>query len=275
MQHILRILACTACLLLLGACDDGANQQAGASRPTQSAPKVQKESPEPASFTVALAKNAVWPPPADSKVEEFDSVLTRQNFMAVLDMSGSMGESECSGSYGTKAAAARAALSAWLEGVPREANVGLVVFSGNTVELKVPLGVDNRDMLRQAVNATYPGGGTPLRTSMAMAYKELERRARHQNGYGDYRLVVITDGQHSEGENPRSVVDGILGNPANPVQIYTIGFCVANSALNQPGRVVYQSANNPEELRQGLDRVLAESTHFTADAIKEFPQDAK
>jgi hypothetical protein len=68
-------------------------------------------------------------------------------------------------------------------------------------------------------------------------------------------------------------VDRILGNPANPVQIYTIGFCISESALNQPDRIIYQSANNPEELRKGLERVLAESTRFTPDAIKDFQQD--
>ncbi len=224
-------------------------------------------------FSLAQARDAVWPPPVNAPIERYDPLLTRQNFMAVLDMSGSMSDTDCSGQFDTKAEAARFALVNWLESIPREANVGLVVFSRKAVKVYVPLGVDNRDVFQKAVQKTFPSGGTPLRTAMELALRELEERARHQNGYGDYRLVVITDGQHSEGEDPKPVVDAILNNPANPIQIYTIGFCITESALNQPGRIIYQSANNPDELKKGLDRVLAESTHFNIDAIKEFTKD--
>ncbi len=223
-------------------------------------------------YTVAEVKKAVWPKPGPEEIQAFDPVLTRDNYMAVLDMSGSMKESNCSGKYGSKAEAAREALAVWLNSVPRNANVGLVVFSSNRVQLKVPLGVDNRDRFIQAVQTTRPDGKTPLKDALAMAYNELERRARHQQGYGEYRIVVITDGMHSSGQNPGPVVEAILNNPANPVLIYTIGFCIDESALHQPGRTMYQSASNPDELSRGLSQVLAESSQF--DTIQEFQNNA-
>jgi hypothetical protein len=241
----------------------------------EEAPSVAEKSPTPEKtiqrpdvYTVAEVKSATWPSPGDAEILQLDPVPTRANYLAVLDMSGSMKDPDCAGRYGSKADAARAALAAWLRSVPRTANIGLVVFSGGAVSLKVPLGVNNREAFIRAVANTRPSGRTPLRDAVALAHKELERRARYQQGYGDYRIVVITDGMHSEGQDPRPVVDAILGNPANPALIYTIGFCIEESALHQPGRTMYQSAKNPEELSSGLQRVLAESQQF--DTIKEF-----
>ncbi len=232
-------------------------------------PRIPKETAQrPDVYTVAEVKSATWPSPGDAEIRQFDPVPTRANYLAVLDMSGSMGDADCAGQYASKADAARAALGAWLQSVPRTANIGLVVFSGGQVSLDVPLGVNNREAFMRAVAETQPSGKTPLRDAVAIAHGELERRARYQQGYGDYRIVVITDGIHSEGQDPRPAVSDILNNPANPVLIYTIGFCIEASALHQPGRTMYQSARNPEELSGGLQRVLAESQQF--DAIKEF-----
>jgi len=263
--------------ILAAACGEeqtppAATKQARAPK-TAAAPASKSSAPtvtprQAKTFTVAAVKAATWPSPGDEDIDQFDPMPTRANYLAVLDMSGSMNEPRCAGEYGTKAEAARAALAAWLESVPRTANIGLVVFSGGRVSLKVPLGVGNREAFLRAVAETRPAGNTPLYDAMALAHDELERRARYQNGYGEYRIVVITDGLHSQGQDPRPVVDGILGNPANPVLIYTIGFCIDKSALNQPGRTLYQSAKNPEELSSGLQRVLAESQQF--DTVKEF-----
>lgn len=224
---------------------------------------------EPA--TVSEAGQAVWPPDNGDAPETLDTHLTRTNYMVVLDMSGSMSRDNCSGSYPNKAVAARTALGAWLDGVGREDNLGLVVFDNRGVNVTVPLGRHNRDHFRQAVDEAYPNGGTPLYDAVEMARGQLAAQAEAQQGYGTYRLVVITDGQHSEGQNPTPQINAILENPANPVEIHTIGFCIERSALNQPGRTAYQSAKNPEELADGLNSVLAESQSF--DPIKEFQAD--
>lgn len=240
------------------------NQTSVADKPAPAPKPAQR----PDIFTVSEVKSATWPTPADEEIRRFDPVPTRANYLAVLDMSGSMKDPDCAGEYASKADAARAALAAWLKSVPRTANIGLVVFSGGRVSLEVPLGVNNRETFIRAVAGTFPSGKTPLYDAVTLAHRELERRARYQQGYGDYRIVVITDGMHSEGQDPRPAVNAILGNPANPVLIYTIGFCIEGSALHQPGRTMYQSAKNPEELSSGLQRVLAESQQF--DTIKEF-----
>lgn len=218
--------------------------------------------------TVAEAKSTPWPGGDAAEPDALDPMLTRTNYMVVLDMSGSMDSDQCSGSFNTKSDAAKAALNVWIDSVDQQANLGLIIFDGQGPSVRVNLGQDNRPDFRQNVNTSRPNGGTPLLTSLRLAHQELTERARYQQGYGTYRLMVITDGEHSEGENPSVEIERIASNPANPIELHTIGFCIDDSALNQPGVTLYRSARNPEELAQGLDSVLAESQDFAN--IQEF-----
>jgi hypothetical protein len=96
-----------------------------------------------------------------------------------------------------------------------------------------------------------------------MAFDSLTRQARAQLGYGEYHLVIVTDGYADPDEKPRTIVDKMLAE--TPIIIHTIGFCISDKhSLNQPGRILYQSATDVQSLQQGLDDVLAESPDFTA-----------
>ena len=205
-----------------------------------------------------------WPPASGEPVDRLDAEPTRDNVMLVLDMSASMDGQECSGTFESKAEAARRALKAWVGTVPEETNIGLAVFGPDGTWLAVPLGRSgaHRDELFEAVDAIRPRGATPLSDAVALARGELERQALFQQGYGTYRLVVITDGEHTEGYDPRAEVKMILANRNNPIEIHTIGFCIDDSALNLEGYTYYQSASNPDELRGGLENVLAEVEQF-------------
>ncbi len=203
-----------------------------------------------------------WPPGDIPEDARLDVNRQRTNVAVVLDMSGSMGKDDCAGDHASKAVAARAALEAWVAAVPRDANLGLIAFSDSRVQTLVPLGTDNRERFVDTARAVNPSGGTPLLSGMKAAHRMLIERARFQLGYGRYQIVMITDGEHSQGENPLPEVEAILANPANPVEIHTIGFCIDDSALKQPGLVQYQSAHDPEQLAEGLSQVLAESSTF-------------
>lgn len=211
--------------------------------------------------TVKDSLGSSWPN-SDLVVDQLDPLPTRENIMVVLDMSGSMASRTCAGHYDSKAEAARAVLSDWVNRVDPETNLGLVIFDTNGVTVRTPLGQHNRDGFIQQVNEAQPIGGTPLRSAMELALEQLEYRSVHQQGYGDYRVMVITDGEHTNGEDPAEPLSRVFSNPSDPTQIHTVGFCIDDSALNQPGLTVYQSAENPEELRDGLDSVLAESASF-------------
>ena len=207
------------------------------------------------------AQGMQWPP--SGKPDKLARDLTARNFYVVLDGSGSMSERACMGD-GRKMDQAKAALETFSKAVPRNANLGLMVFDSRGVQEQVPLALDNRqDFLRQ-VSITAPSGGTPLRDAIALARQRLEDQARRQLGYGEYVLVVVTDGEASAGQDPRPVVNDMLAR--TPIIVHTIGFCInPKHSLNQPGRTVYKAANDRADLERGLEAALAEAPAFTAD----------
>lgn len=244
-------------VLLLAACGDGDPEPAETLRTEDS---------------VRAAAAAVWPADTAGTPEAGQVGLTRTNLVAVLDMSNSMLSDDCAGDYHNRSVAARAALRAWLDSVPADANLALVVFDAGGTSVRVPLGVGNRDVFVDAVNRAQPGGVTPLSEAVALGQTMLEAQAAHQRGYGEYRIVVITDGRHSDGYDPAATINDIFDNFANPIEIHTIGFCITASALNQPGVTYYRSANNPDDLRLGLESALPEAIAFD---ITQFADDGQ
>ena len=214
-----------------------------------------------AASVAAAAAGMEWPPAG--KADRMAQDVTARNFYVVLDGSYSMTERACMGE-GRKIEQAKAALEVFAKAVPRNANLGLVVFDRSGTSERVALGLDNRPAFMQAVLATTPSGGTPLREAMALARQRLEAQARRQLGYGEYNMIVVTDGEASSGQDPRPVVNDMLAR--SPIIVHTIGFCIStNHSLNQPGRTVYKAANDRASLERGLEAALAEAPSFTAD----------
>lgn len=208
-----------------------------------------------------------WPPVTNSGSSFTASRdLLKVNYYVILDGSGSMKESECSTGR-NKMADAVDALSIFVNSVPQDANIGVSVFNNNKIVELLPLqreGNVNAAKLSQIV----PGGATPLRSAIDNAYGKMVSQGKRQLGYGEYHLVVITDGLATEGEDPTAVVRQMLSD--SPVNLYTIGFCIgADHSLNQPGFSTYRAADNLEALKQGLSEVLAEAPSFTLDSFQE------
>lgn len=202
-----------------------------------------------------------WPPPG--KVDRMAQDLTIRNFYVVLDGSGSMTDRACKGD-GRKMEQAKSALEVFSKAVPRNANLGLLVFDNSGISERVSLATDNRQAFIKAVFAINPSGGTPLRDALALARQRLEDQARRQFGYGEYNLVVVTDGEANPGQDPLQVVNDMLAR--SPIIVHTIGFCISTKhSLNQPGRTVYKAANDRASLERGLEAALAEAPSFTAD----------
>ena len=206
-----------------------------------------------------------WPPAGDEKVAVSPDLFAK-NYYIVLDGSGSMAERSCAGSK-SKMETAKAALAVFAQSLPANANLGLQVFDDRGVKERLPLGTENRDQFIRVVNQARASGGTPLRDSVAQAYAKLLEQGQKQLGYGEYHLVIVTDGEANAGQEPTAVVDRLLRD--SPVVLYTIGFCIGtNHSLNQPGRTVYKAADNADDLRQGLSEVLAEAPQFSVTTFK-------
>lgn len=204
-----------------------------------------------------------WPPVKESAVVAQD--LVASNYYLVFDGSGSMSDAGCSGSF-AKIDVAKTAVRAFLEQVPADANVGLYVFDNGEQRERVALSTADRTRLQREVQAIDAGGGTPLRSAIKAGYQALQRQAQLQLGYGDYHLVVITDGEANSGEEPDAVVDQLLAE--SPVTLHTIGFCIGEGhSLNRPGETVYRAANSPADLAKGLEAVLAEAPEYAVDSF--------
>jgi Mg-chelatase subunit ChlD len=213
-----------------------------------------------------------WPPLEDGAAVGANAVgasavapdtLNTVNYYVILDGSGSMLNKRCGGGS-TKIEAAVTAVKHFFSIVPADANVGLAAFDRKEIAERVPLGVGNRDALNAALANIRAGSDTPLRSSMKIGYEKLTAQARAQLGYGEYHLVVVTDGEPDpDSEDPTPIVREILAQ--SPVVLHTIGFCIdSDHVLNQPNKTFYASATDPDELQKSLQAVLAESPSFDA-----------
>ncbi len=196
---------------------------------------------------------------SESEARELAANLTAKNYLLVFDGSGSMNDSDCSAGK-TKIEAAKAAVSEWSKTLPEDANLGLIAFyQSNWTSL--PMSSGNREKFISFVESLNAGGTTPLGEAFEKAYQELTRQGQAQLGYGEYTIVSVTDGYANDPDSLSQWVRYILSD--SPITIYTIGFCIGKKhSLNQPGYTIYKAADNPDELRQGLKEVLAESETF-------------
>jgi uncharacterized protein YegL len=195
----------------------------------------------------------------DSKVE-LSASLTAKNFILVFDGSGSMADRKCSG-WRSKMDVAKSAVTEWFKSVPKDANIGLVTFHRGGRKSYPLVSAKESGRLLQVIQEAQPGGDTPLDWAVASAYDMLTAQGKKQLGYGEYFVVVLTDGLATNPKRLETVVKQLLGE--SPIIIHTIGFCIeGNHTLNQPKRTVYRNANDPEQLRRGLQEVLAEEEKF-------------
>jgi Ca-activated chloride channel homolog len=189
----------------------------------------------------------------------------RRNYYVVFDASGSMMETRCSDPE-NKITVAKRALVEFAAKLPPDANFGLSVFDSAGIRELLPIGPIVGDAVVRAIAPIRASGSTPLVGAMRRAAAALTEQGRRQSGYGEFHLVVVTDGESTDG-NPKVVVDEVLA--ASPIVLHTVGFCIGTShSLNQPGKVVYRPADNPEALARGLADVLAESPAFAAGTFR-------
>lgn len=173
-----------------------------------------------------------------------------KNYFLVLDSSGSMA--------GDRLDVAKKAVKKFISIVPANANIGLLEFGGSVRKL-VPL-TTNRDRILNQLDSIDSGGGTPLIAAITSAYSSLKSQYSNQFEYGEYHMVVLTDGDGGDGD-PLDRVSQI--SKEGWCTIHTIGFKIGEShALNSPDKVRYRSADNLQELEEGFKSVLAEAETF-------------
>lgn len=188
----------------------------------------------------------------------------------LVDNSGSMNE-HASRDQAAKYLVAREALEGMLAStdsfVARQpgfpVNVGLYVFSSSVARL-VPIRPYDRTVLRQALEGMRPPrGGTAIGTAMEAAVADLYR-----SGTIRKYILVVTDGENTEGRGPRAVAKEIARRSEGAVRLYFVAFDVDAKRFDflreVNGEVL--GARDGVALRASLDtiyrgRILAESVN--------------
>lgn len=195
-----------------------------------------------------------WPPSSITQEVEVELKKTgSKNYYIIFDGSGSM--------EGEKLEIAKKAFVQFIKSVPDSANIGLVSFDASGFYERSPLGSSKKEIIDKVI-MIKAGGNTPLGGCIRLAYEKLGMQAKKQLGYGEYNLIILTDGQATDGSLIDSAVRMVLDE--TPIVIHTIGLKIGTGhALNQPGRIYYKAAENLKDISSGLESVLAETEDFT------------
>ena len=245
-------------LLALAACKEEEANLTGAAGTTQ--PATTETASAPAAPAGTINVHVTWPSAEHAVDVPLTEDVYRENYMLVIDTSGSMGE-QCSGE--DKIVTARAAAIDFVSNIPPGAAIGLVEFgngSNGGVSTVVPLGVNQHQMVRDAIANLTPGGRTPMAGGIAAGYQELVRGGSAQLGYGTYAMAILGDGAPANAGQTIANIDFMVQQTR--IDVTTIGFCTSlNEVLERQG-VSYYPATNLDELSQAFASVLAEAEEF-------------
>jgi hypothetical protein len=186
-----------------------------------------------------------------------------RNFYVIFDGSGSMAEAlnkQCKGDkrFGSRLEGAKWAVEQFLPLVPPEVHLGLWIFDADGNRERVELGFGTRADFLSAVKKTRAGGNTPLTESIEQGVNRLVQQRDKQLGYGEFRLVVVTDGQATGRPLPQAVAYA----RERHIPIYTIGLCLSAEHELRKYSVSYRAADSIDALKRGLEETLAETNMF-------------
>lgn len=175
------------------------------------------------------------------------------NIVVILDASGSMAE-QMPGSNERKMEVAKEALLKVMEHVKPQTHVGLLVFSGNNKrnDWVYPLGPLDKDAFASGLKRLGPDGGTPLGEYIRKGADRLLQKRAEQHGYGTYRLLIVTDGQASDGQKVNRFTPDAL---SRGIVIDVIGVAMDGDHTLTTRVHNYRRANDAS----GLERAILES----------------
>ncbi len=187
-----------------------------------------------------------------------ESDLHTDNIIIILDASGSMNEKFRADQSKSKMDAAKEALKEVLSKVPENTHIGLLVFSGSNVQNDwvYPLGPKNTEQLLAAIELPQPGGGTPLGKYMRIGTNRLLEQREKQYNYGNYRLLIVTDGRAQDEEKVAQYTPEILDRQ---IRVDVIGVDMQTDHLLAKDADSYRRADNPGELVAAVTEILAET----------------
>ena len=187
-----------------------------------------------------------------------DDDIHKDNIVVILDASGSMQDKFSGDRTKSKMEAAKAALQQVLANIPDGTQIGLLVFSGANIhsEWVYPLGPKDTEKLIAAIHLPQPSGDTPLGKYIRIGANRLLEQREKQYNYGNYRLLVVTDGEASDTDKVKYYTPEILNRQ---IRIDVIGVDMKTDHMLANVVDGYRKADNPGELVAAVSQILAET----------------
>lgn len=186
------------------------------------------------------------------------------NIVVILDASGSMRDKFRADQTKSKMDAAKEALQEVLTKIPDGTNIGVLVFSGRNVsnEWVYPLGPKDTNRLIEAINLLHPQGGTPLGRYIRIGANRLLEQREKQYNYGNFRLLIVTDGEAQDPEKVAKYTPEILNRQ---IRVDVIGVDMKTDHQLAQEADSYRKADNPGELVAAVSQILAEAGDTNSD----------
>ena len=194
------------------------------------------------------------------------------NVMVILDASGSMGK--MIGSQ-TQMEAAQAAIKKFVNGLPKEANVGLRIYgqegTGNQTdkalscsssELLYPISPFDAATFNESLSKAKPAGWTPIQLALNEAQKDL---AAFKGDENTNIVYLVSDGISTCEDDPITAAKSLYDSDITPI-VNVIGFNVDSDGQKQLKEIAkvtegtYQDVTSEKSLQNELDqaKMLAE-----------------
>jgi Mg-chelatase subunit ChlD len=229
-----------------------------------------EKEPDPSIGRTAEAPRDRTDERVDAELRPASTVEPREGLAAaiVIDVSGSMRDSVDGegGRREPKIDIARRSARELVEQFARYADenknepvqLGIYEFSERDREpdlrAVIPMGTPDRARADAALARLRADGGTPIGNAMIAAKRELD-----VTGLARRHLLVVTDGENTDGYAPERVAQGFTRRPeAERPSLYFVAFDVAASRFNavrDAGGLVLPAAN-AKQLNDTLDMLL-------------------
>jgi hypothetical protein len=170
--------------------------------------------------------------------------------MIILDGSGSMW-AELGGE--TRIDTAKKVLQEIVPSLPAEVKVGLTAYGHrwkgrcDDIEVLIPAGSNDRDLLLKKVMAISPKGKTPIADSIRLVVNELKQKETETS------IILVSDGLETCHADPCALVRELKETGIKFI-LHVVGFAVTDkeneqlSCLAQAGGGIYYTAGNASEL---------------------------
>lgn len=188
------------------------------------------------------------------------------NIMIVFDASGSMGYAMSQTDSRERLPIAQKALKQVLQKIPDNSNIGLFVFGNIKNDNPVQIGPKDLTRLNSAIDAIRTGGNTPLGAYMQRASNQLLEQRQKNLGYGRYKLLVVTDGEATDGDLMQKVAREVI---RRNLSLEVIGVAMTGNHTLSNTCTVYRAANDEESLNRAMAAAVAETKAIPASGTNE------